>query len=184
MLIRIIFNKKFDRIVISLVFILTLSSFFFIKDLKFDFSLENLFPAEDPDVAFYYDFQNTFNSRIDDEAIFIGLENSSGIFQKEFLNKTHRLTQILAGIKHIEKVYSLTNSSFISNINGQFDARPVIHIDQPELYFEDSINLFQSPEFRSLLVSKNGRSLGITAFNTQNLRGNEKDELFKLSQKK
>src|SRR5215212_7950289 len=144
---------------IYLIIAITALSLLPIRNLRFDLSAEMFFPSNDKDVAFYQDFRNQFQTQIDEEFIFIGLTNSKGIFQKEFLQKTDSLTQYLSKLEHILKVYSVTNANIIFFKDSQINARPLIHIQEPQRYYEDSVYLFESPEYRKLLVSLDRRSL-------------------------
>jgi predicted RND superfamily exporter protein len=58
-----------------------------------------------------------------------------------------------------------------------FNARPLIHIDSPAYYVQDSIYLMQSAEFRNLMISKDGKSLALAAFNKTDLNALQKDSL-------
>jgi len=143
-----------------------------------------MFPIHDPDVTYYNDFQKKFHTDIDEEVLFIGLKNSNGIFQIEFLRKVDTLTQYISKLNYIAKVYSLTNSSFISLHNGTYSAAPLIHINQPDQYVADSIQLFNSEEYRQLLISKKGTSIAIAAFNQPSLTHIQKRQLLFQIQKK
>lgn len=168
-------NEKRSRIAVYVILLITLLSFLPLRNLKFEFNIEKLFPRGDEDLAFFQDFQEKFNTHIDDEFIFIGLKNKGGIFHQDFLIKTDTLTRYIAGLNHIIKVYSLTTSNSIFFKGQDINARPVVHIAQPELYPSDSVYLFESKEYRNLLVSKDGKSIAIAAFNEQNLTNDEKD---------
>jgi predicted RND superfamily exporter protein len=170
-------NRKFSWPAIYIVVGITLLSLIPLSHLKFEFNIEKLFPANDPDLAFFQEFQHQFQSGIDDEFIFIGLKNKQGIFQQDFLKKADSLTRYISGLENIIKVYSLTSSNLIYFKGDSLQARPLIHISQPERYQEDSIYLFRSMEYRDLLVSKDGRSIAIAAFNTQNLGDEQKDRI-------
>ena len=170
-------NRKFSWPAIYIVVAITLLSLIPLSHLKFEFNIEKLFPVRDPDLAFFQEFQHQFHSDIDDEFIFIGLKNEQGIFSQDFLKKTDSLTRYITGLENIIKVYSLTSSNLIYFKGDSLQARPLIHISQPELYQQDSIYLFQSREYRDLLVSKDGRSIAIAAFNTQNLGDEQKDRI-------
>ncbi|MBK8483567.1 MAG: hypothetical protein IPL31_04250 [Saprospiraceae bacterium] len=170
-------NEKQSRNVIQIILLISILLIIPLLHSKIEFSIDKLLPINDPDVAFFKAFQESFNTIIDDEMIFIGIENETGIFQKDFLLKTDSLTQFLSKLIHIQKVYSLTNSNTISLENGQFNAKPLIHISQPESYLEDSIYLFESEEFRNLLISKNGKSIAIAVFHSQKLNALEKNNL-------
>lgn len=177
-------NRKKSNIAIYIIIVISILSFIPLSHLKFDFSLDNMFPLNDPDVNYYKEFQSKFHTEVDEEVIFIGLKNSNGIFKTEFLKKIDILTQYLTKLNHIAKVYSLTNSSFISYKNGEFNASPLIHLNQPEKYLEDSIQLFNSEEYRQLLISKKGTSIAIAAFNQPWLSHLEKKQLlYKIQHK-
>ncbi len=168
-------SEKKSRLAIYIIVLITLVSLIPLRSLKFEFNIEKLFPSGDSDLVFFQKFQQQFNSQIDDEFIFIGLKNKSGIFQQDFLVKTDSLTRFVKGLYHITKIYSLTTSNSIYFKNEEINARPLLHIRQPELYKDDSVYLFQSKEYRDLLVSKDGKAIAIAAFNEQNLTDDEKD---------
>lgn len=177
-------NKKHNHIIIYVILFITLLCFIPLSHLKFDFALNQMFPIHDPDVTYYNDFQKKFHTDIDEEVLFIGLKNSNGIFQIEFLRKVDTLTQYISKLNYIAKVYSLTNSSFISLHNGTYSAAPLIHINQPDQYVADSIQLFNSEEYRQLLISKKGTSIAIAAFNQPSLTHIQKRQLLFQIQKK
>ncbi|MBL0131360.1 MAG: MMPL family transporter [Chitinophagaceae bacterium] len=91
--------------------------------------------------------------------------------------KTDSLSRFIARQDNVIKVYSLTSSNIIYFQKEEINARPLIHIDKPELYAADSAYLFQSAEYRDLLISKDGKSIAIAAFNKQNLTNEQKDKL-------
>lgn len=177
-------NKKHNHIIIYVILFITLLCFIPLSHLKFDFALDQMFPIHDPDVTYYNDFQKKFHTDINEEVLFIGLKNSNGIFQIEFLRKVDTLTQYISKLNYIAKVYSLTNSSFISLHNGTYSAAPLIHINQPDQYVADSIQLFNSEEYRQLLISKKGTSIAIAAFNQSSLTHIQKRQLLFQIQKK
>lgn len=170
-------TERKSRAAIVIILLLTLGCLIPLRQLRFDFNIEKLFPADDPELAFFQDFQQKFNSQIDDEFIFIGLRDNKGLFEKDFLRKTDSLTQYIQRQPHILKVYSLTTASLIYFSNNEFNARPLVHIYDPSKYEQDSIDLFQSVEFRNLLVSRDGRSIALAAFNEQFLNNKQKDSL-------
>ena len=168
-------EKIKSRRIIIVLLLLTIFSFIPLRSLKFEFNIEKLFPRDDEDLAFFQQFQQQFQSEKDDEFILIGLKNNKGIFQQEFLEKNDSLTRFITRLDNIIKVYSLTSTNLIYFKNEEINARPLLHISQPELYAEDSANLFESKEYRDLLISKDGRSIAIAAFNKQYLTDDQKD---------
>jgi len=164
-----------SRRVIFALLVLTIFSFIPLRSLKFEFSIEKLFPRDDEDLAFFQQFQQQFQSQQDDEFILIGLKNNKGIFKQDFLTKTDSLTKFISKLENIIKIYSLTSTNLIYFQNQEINARPLIHVTQPEFYSSDSVYLFASKEYRDLLVSKDGRSIAIAAFNKQFLTDDQKD---------
>lgn len=175
-LLRII--ESHAKSILNVILLITILCVIPLSRLKLDTNIDKLFPANDPDVLFYQQFRDIFNSDIDNETILIGLENSNGIFQADFLFKIDSLTKYITKLNHIQKVYSLTNSSFIYLKDNQFNAKPVIRISQPQFYKEDSIHLFESPEYRDLLISKSGKSVAIAVLNDLQLDDLGKTNLF------
>lgn len=170
-------NGKTSRTGFYLIALLTCLSFLPLRSLRFDFKSENFFPAGDPELVFFRQFQEQFQSSLDDEFIFIGLKNHRGIFDRSFLQKTDSLTRFIAGLDAILKIYSLSNSNVVYFSNEEINARPLIHITDTSLYAADSQYLFRSPEYRNLLVSSDGKSIAIAAFNKEDLSDKQKDEL-------
>lgn len=164
-----------SRRTIFVLLLLTLFSFIPLRSLKFEFNIENLFPQDDEDLTFFQQFQEQFQSQQDDEFILIGLKSKQGIFNHDFLYKADSLTRFISRLDNIIKVYSLTSTNLIYFQNEEINARPLLHISQPELYSKDSVYLFASKEYRDLLVSKDGRSIAIAAFNKQFLTDHQKD---------
>ena len=170
-------NTKNSWRVIYGIFAITLICFIPLRNLRFEFNIEKLFPANDPDLAFFHKFQEQFHSEIDDEFIFIGLKNNEGIFRQDFLSAVDSLTRFLSKEENILKVYSLTSASVVFYEKEQIYARPLVQIENPSRYVLDSTYLFQSPEYRNLLVSEDGRSVAIAAFNQSLLSDAMKDTL-------
>lgn len=168
-------HKKKSRLIIFIIGLVTLLSLIPLRSLKFEFNIENLFPTGDKDLLFFQQFQQQFQSEKEDEFILIGLKNNNGIFDNKFLTKADSLTRFISRQENIIKVYSLTSTNVLFFTNDEINARPLVHINQPGLYPSDSVYLFESKEYRDLLVSKDGRSIVIAAFNKQFLTDEQKD---------
>jgi predicted RND superfamily exporter protein len=155
-----------------------------LRHLKFDFEMEALFPSGDADVKFYEQFQNQFQTQSEGELIFIALENKGGIFQQDFLKKADEVTQYISKLEHVHKVYSITNANILFFRDSQVGARPLIHIQSPERYPDDSVYLFNSPEYRDLLVSINSKSIAIAAFIEEEATRSDKNLITEAIRKK
>lgn len=170
-------SENKSRLAITAIIVITLLALIPLRHLQFEFNIEKLFPSGDSDLVFFQQFQQQFDAKLDDEYIFIGLNNKGGIFKQDFLTKTDSLTRFVQKLPHITKLYSLTSANNIYLTGNNINARPLIHVSQPEFYAEDSVYLFRSHEYRDLLVSKDGKSIAIAAFNEQNLKDDQKDSV-------
>jgi uncharacterized protein len=170
-------NQRNSWLVVYVVVFLTMLCMIPLRNLRFEFNIEKLFPADDPDLTFFQDFQQQFHSEIDDEFIFVGLSNKEGIFKKDFLTDVDSLTRYMLRLPNIIKVYSISNTNVVSYQGNQVNARPLVQPAREDRYAEDSAYLFASPEYRNLLISKDGRSVAIAAFNTRFLTDPQKDSI-------
>ncbi len=169
--------KKFSRLAIFIVILVSGLSFVQLSNLEFDFDLEQFFPVNDPDLEFFHEYSERFNSNIDDEYIFIGITNKNGIFKPEFLTKVDSLTTYLFSFDSIYSVYSVTNSFYQEMNRGQLKKTPILHYHHPELLPSDSTKLAASNEFKGFLISKDGKSISISAFHSPNLSDQQKTAL-------
>lgn len=176
--------NQINKYLVNGVLLISIMCLIPLRHLKFDFSYENSFPTTGKDFETYEVLRNEFHEQADEEIIFIGLENRKGIFDQNFIRKTDELTQYIIRLENVRRVYSLTNANIISFKDNQIDARPLIHIQSKQLYQQDSIYLFSSPEYRELLVSKNGKSIAVAAFNEEDLNLSQKKVLINSIQKK
>ena len=77
--------KRLSYVALSFVLLVTVLSFYELRNIKFDYDFESFFPTNDPDLDKYIDFRNTFE--YDNEFILLAIENKKGIFREDFLNK-------------------------------------------------------------------------------------------------
>jgi len=175
---------QINKYLVNVILIISMLSLISLRNLRFNSDFKSLMPASGKDAEFFQEFQNKFHAGADEEMIFIGLENTAGIFDQNFLRKTDELTLYIFRLENIRKAYSLTNANIIFFKDSQINARPLIHIQNPQLFKQDSIYLFNSPEYRRLLVSQNGKSIAVVAFNEENLNSKQKVVLVNSIEKK
>ncbi len=107
----------------------------------------------------------------------ICFENKKGIFQKDFLQKVDKFTQELADIKNIERVNSPTNLKSIAWGGLIPIQKRVMHFENPELYKEDSIEIYSTPHLVGSFFPTNAKSLSIFAKTKNLLSKNKSDTL-------
>jgi uncharacterized protein len=159
------------------IILITLLCYFPLRNLRYDFSIEKFFPKNDTDLVFFENFKERFQAQTDDEYIFIALSNSNGIFNKSFLEKTDSLTRYIAGLENIRNVYSITGLSYYYFKDGRIIQEPLIHILQEDKHIKDSLRLINSEEYKKLLLSKDLKTIAISAFNEIGLDPFQKDEI-------
>lgn len=130
-----------------------------IQTLKFDYNFEAFFPNEDEELELYEKFRQHFE--YDNEFVLVALENKQGVFNKAYLEKVNALTNDLSKLQYVSKVMSPTNLKQLS-LGGLAPMQTkVLHYDDPELYKDDSTQIYTSGEFVGSFFPKNAKSLTI-----------------------
>lgn len=146
-----------------------------LKDLKFDYDFEAFFPNEDKELELYNNYRNTFG--YDNEFVLISLENKQGIFQKDFLEKVNKFTQELSEIENIVKVNSPTNLKSISWGGLMPMQKRILHFEDPDLYKEDSTEIYNAPHLIGSFFPLDAKSLSIFAKTKDVLNKKKSDSL-------
>ena len=168
-------NKKFAERLIILISLVSLVFFVNLKDLRLDYRFENFFPENDPDLVYYYDFVNEFET--DNDFFIVGIKNNNGIFKQEFLQKLEALTDTLRKIEFINSIKSPTSLKF--PVAGPFGVItvPYIHTDKPEFYKTDSARIYASENLVGSLFSEDGKIVSIQLKHEEELVKSQIDQL-------
>lgn len=145
------------------------------KEIKFDYDFEAFFPNEDEELELYNNYRKTFG--FDNEFVLLCVENKKGIFEKDFLQKVDKLTQELVEIDNIEKVNSPTNLKSIAWGGLMPIQKRVLHFEDPELYKDDSIEIYNTPHLVGSFFPENAKSLSIFVKTKDLLSKNKSDTL-------
>lgn len=147
---------------LSLISILLLTAFFLsaLKELRFDYNFEKFFPDNDHQTHFYKQHRERFES--DNDFLLLAIENKSGIYSLEFLNKIKQLTlRIEQEVPYVSRVLSITNAKEVKMYSfGGLIEDPYIHMKQKYLK-EDQTHIKQTPELQNTLVAKDEQSVCI-----------------------
>jgi len=152
------FTRKNSRILLLIVLLISgLLSYFLASRIHFDYRMDALFPKNDPQLAYYQAFKDSFSSN--DEYIALGIYNEKGLFQEDFLQKLDAFEQEMIAYPTVYKVISLTNLRWL-RVYGMGYRReiPLVHLKQPERYAADSAFLFSLPQFRHNYYSDGGKA--------------------------
>lgn len=156
---------------------MVLSSFFAVqvKNMRFDYDFEAFFPNEDKELELYNNYRKTFG--YDNEFVLVAIENKKGIFRKDFLIKVDSLTKMLSEVKDVVRVTSPTNMKSLS-LSGLFPVQKrVLHFEDPELYAQDSTDIYNDPHMVGSFFPKDARSLSIFIKTADVLTKKESDAL-------
>lgn len=94
------------RLVLSILVLITLALGALASGLEFDFTVENLFARNDPEVDAYFEFREEFER--EDDVIYL-IYMADDPFSRENLQKAHELTSGFENITGVEEVVSLAN---------------------------------------------------------------------------
>jgi predicted RND superfamily exporter protein len=143
--------------------------------LEFDYDFENFFPQNDKDLDYFLEYRETFEN--DNDYILISIGNQTGIFNTQFLKKANQFSIDLKNLNHVDAVISPTNlKQPVINSFG-FIEIPLLHIDDPTKFKNDSIRISKSKEYTKTLFSSDFKSICIVVHNSQIITKKASDEL-------
>ena len=131
----------------------------FLKDLRLEFSIEQLFTQEDPRVERFLQFRDEFSGV--DNILFLIYE-SNNPFSKKNLDKNRQLIESLETIDGVESVTSLTNLELFTE-GGDYLLQPVyerIPYDTDSLLMAKK-TIMQSELVRNYIISADGKMASI-----------------------
>ncbi|MEI8137267.1 MAG: hypothetical protein WCH21_08085, partial [Bacteroidota bacterium] len=152
-------QKTYNLIIIGFVLVFSFFCVYKLKNLKFDYDFEAFFPNEDRELEIYNNYRKTFE--YDNEFALVAVENTKGIFNKEFLLKIDSLTKKLSVLKNVQRVTSPTNLKTLSLASILPIQTSVLHYLEPELYPEDSIAIYKSSHLIGSFFPLNAKSVSI-----------------------
>lgn len=152
-------SKRFAKFTILIITLLTIGAGYEISNLKFDYEFEHFFPTDDPELEFYQDFKEHFDTDID--FVLMGIKNNEGIFNQEFLVKASNMKDEMSQIPHVKRILSPFDASDYAM--GPFGpiAIPYLHINEPERYEADSIKIYTYQKQVGGLFSADAKSISM-----------------------
>lgn len=167
--------KRISYTALGFVAVITVLSFYELRNIKFDYDFESFFPQDDPDLDKYIDFRNTFE--YDNEFILLAIENKSGIFRDEFLNRISVLTDTIRNIPDVSYVQSPITLEYMV-VSGLGPLRiPYIHLGETERYKEDSSLIYKTPELVGSFFARDGKSVCFYIKTTEGISKAKSDSL-------
>ena len=141
---------------------------------QFNYDFEQFFPQDDSDLAFYQSFKNEFEN--DNDYLLLAIANPGGdLWDSTFLSKAAALQKAITTLDRVDTVISLLNLE--RPIIGTFGIRQIKVLD----IFGDQNHRNQNEifdQYRSELISKDGKSLLLWIKNEQNISKENGDQLY------
>ncbi|MDP7716564.1 MAG: efflux RND transporter permease subunit, partial [Candidatus Marinimicrobia bacterium] len=142
------FQLDYPKRVLTIIAIITAAAMGTASRVQFDFTIENLFPENDPEVDAYFEFREEFE-REDD---LISLAYDAGDpFSRENLLSTRMLTEAFSKIEGISEVTSLTNVELFEP--GENLVMAAVYRTVPGT--QDSLDLLKGRVMSSQLLTDN-----------------------------
>lgn len=149
--------ERYKIPVFIFIFFFTGLNIFGLKELSFDFEIEQLFPKNDPDLDFYQNHVEPFQS--EGNYVLVAIESEYGIFNQKFLQKLDSLHISLEKLDFVEEVLSLKNLNY-------FKLSPFLvpqelsflHPKQPEKLVQDSVFLRSYTDAWEKYMSNDGKA--------------------------
>lgn len=167
--------KKIARYTLLAIGLLSVLFFYAATQLRFDYNFENFFPTGDEDLEFFLDYREEFEN--DNDYLLIGIRNQEGLFRQGFLNKIDQITQKIDSLPLSEQVLSVTNLS--NPVIGPFGLIkvPVLRVNEPENYRQDSLRIYQNQSLVGSLVAEDIPALSILIKHKEMISKQEADLL-------
>lgn len=167
------FHKKYKALATTTLIIIIIFTAFFsyrASKLEFNYDFEDFFPRNDPDATFYKEFRKVYGSENDFLLLVIEQEH---LFEPQFLSQMHALGKDLKKLDHVTRVLSPTEAKQL--VMGGFAAMeiPLLHYKDPEVLKADSLNIYNSEEWKGTFFGYNGKSLLFLIKHEHNIRGPE-----------
>ena len=170
-------SRKNSILILIGVFLITILSVIAIGRLKFSYDFEAFFPEHDLETEYYINFRNQFET--DNDFFIVALENSKGVFDRDFLMKVDSLTNELGVLPHVKSVLGPTQlfEYYKDPALGQVFKIPLLHLDEPALYAQDSVRIWSAPGMLGLFFASDGKSVAINLKHEQFLSKEKCDVL-------
>lgn len=152
-------TRKFQWISLILFSLLGIASAWMGLRLQFSFNFEQFFPKGDPDLAFFQEFIEDFET--DDNFLLLAVERKEGVFDSAFLNQFHELTLAARELPHVQAVESLTRMRYPVKTPFGITTIPAIHLDEPGKLASDREKILADPRFVYNLIDEKGTALVI-----------------------
>ncbi len=145
------------KTIIAVFILLGALSVIALGNLKFSFDFSQFFPEGDEDLVFYRQFIEEFGT--DDNFLLIAVANDTTVFEKDFLDRFHKLSVEAKNLPYVTLNQSLTTLSYPLKTSFGYTKIPIIHRDDPTRYASDFSKIKEDSLFVNTLIDEEANSL-------------------------
>jgi len=155
--------------------LLAIGSAVALMDLRFGFDFASFFPQDDPDLEFFLDFIDEFES--DDNFLLVAVEAESpsansaqalsasvgSVFDTAFLQQFHAYTLAIQAVPQVGSVMSLTKVRYPLRTPFGLTSTLALHRDDPDRLARDSARIMADERFVYNLISPDASTVALVA---------------------
>ncbi len=131
---------------------ITLGGIFALFNAKFEFNFEDFFPKNDPDLDYFLEFIEDFET--DDNFYLIALESNTSIFDEKYLSQLESLTKAARDLENVKESLSLTSIQYPVMTPFGPNLIPAVNVDDPTKYPANKKTLSEDERFMKTLISE------------------------------
>lgn len=157
---------RYRKVILIVTALLAIASGYYCTQLKFSFDFEQFFPKGDPDLAFFQEFREEFES--DDNFLLVALVRREGVFDSTFLNRVHNFSLDARGLPYVTQSQSLTQISYPVKTPFGITTVPAIARNEPARYADNRERIMEDERFVNSLINKEATAL-VTFLKTKDM---------------
>ncbi len=164
-------SQKFRTISLIIFAVLSVCSIFFATKIKGEFNFEQFFPVGDPDLEYFYQFIEEFET--DDNFLFIAIDHKKDVFEKYFLNQFHQFSLECKKLPFVISANSITQLKYPQKTPFGIIAIPAVHRNDTTKYQKDKKQLLEDERFVGTLISEDATSVVLALKLKDNIQIND-----------
>ncbi len=166
---------KYRKVILWAYLALTIIALIALLKIRFGFSFEQFFPKGDPELEFFKEFTEDFET--DDNFMLIAVESDKGIFTKEYLDAVKVFSDQCEELPYVSKVESLASMKLPRFTPFGIRFEQFLQSQPDSVRLQDSIAIMTTPKLRDNLIAKDGNAMLVLLKYKDNLGMVESAEL-------
>lgn len=171
------FIVKHNKILTILCLCLTGFSLYLIPSLTINQNYADYLPFGDPDLEFYEEYSQVMGN--EKNTLVLALPCDTDIFNYDFLNRIHALSESLDSLDFVIRTVDLTSLTEPINTPMGFRPYPLLHYKNPSLYLRDSTKIMSDERLVNRFISKDSKTLTILIEIAPDLDSHHSDNLLR-----